>query len=127
MQTYHAIIWLDHREARVFHFDRDDVERLVVHADHPSHHIHHKGTRAEGDDAEFFEAIIKAIGGSFAILITGPGVTKTEFVHYIEKHKAEMIANIVAVETVDHPSDKELVAFARHRFSRDHEILPRVS
>lgn len=28
---YHAVIWIDHREARVFHFSPTDVERLVVH------------------------------------------------------------------------------------------------
>jgi stalled ribosome rescue protein Dom34 len=127
MQTYHAVLWIDHREARVFHFDRDAVERMVIHADRPSHHLKHKASGAEGDDRDFFEAIVAAIGASFAILITGPGNAKTEFVRYIERHKAEMLANVVGVETIDHPSDKELVAFARQRFARDHEILPRVS
>jgi hypothetical protein len=28
---YHAVIWIDHREARVFHFNSTDVEVLVLH------------------------------------------------------------------------------------------------
>src|SRR5258708_16347285 len=38
----HAVIWIDHHEARVFHFSATDVERLVLHPDHPTKHIHHK-------------------------------------------------------------------------------------
>ena len=39
---FHAVVWIDHREARVFHFSPTDVERLVLHPDHPTKHIHHK-------------------------------------------------------------------------------------
>ena len=39
---YHAVIWIDHREARVFHFNSIDVERLVPHPGNPTKHIHHK-------------------------------------------------------------------------------------
>jgi hypothetical protein len=30
---FHAVIWIDHHEARVFHFNPTDVERLVLHPD----------------------------------------------------------------------------------------------
>src|SRR5262249_10338378 len=33
---YHAVIWIDHHEARVFHFSPTDVEQIVLHPDHPS-------------------------------------------------------------------------------------------
>jgi hypothetical protein len=39
---YHAAIWIDHREARVFHFTPTDAETLVLHPDNPTRHIHHK-------------------------------------------------------------------------------------
>ena len=32
---FHAVIWIDHHEARVFHFSPTDVERLVLHPDDP--------------------------------------------------------------------------------------------
>jgi hypothetical protein len=39
---YHAVIWIDHSEARVFHISPTDVETLVLHPDDPTRHIHHK-------------------------------------------------------------------------------------
>ena len=39
---YHAIVWIDHREARVFHFNVSEVDRLVLHPQNPTRHIHHK-------------------------------------------------------------------------------------
>jgi len=39
---YHAVIWIDHREARVFHFGATDVERLVLRPDNPTRPIHHE-------------------------------------------------------------------------------------
>jgi hypothetical protein len=32
-EHYHAAIWIDHREARVFHFSPTDVETLVLNPD----------------------------------------------------------------------------------------------
>jgi hypothetical protein len=31
---HHAVVWIDHHEARVFHFSPTDVERLILHPDH---------------------------------------------------------------------------------------------
>lgn len=36
------VILFDHREARIFHFSPTNVERLVVHPEHPTKQIHHK-------------------------------------------------------------------------------------
>lgn len=33
---YHAVIWIDHREARVFHFNPTEVEKLTLHPDDPT-------------------------------------------------------------------------------------------
>jgi hypothetical protein len=33
---FHAVIWIDHHEARVFRFSPTDVERLVLHPDRPT-------------------------------------------------------------------------------------------
>ena len=58
---HHAVIWIDHREARVFHFGPTDVDRLVIHPDHPTKHIHHKansiGSGHAGADHEYLHAV----------------------------------------------------------------------
>ena len=39
---YHAVIWIDHRQARVLRFSASDVDKLVVTPEDPVRHLHHK-------------------------------------------------------------------------------------
>jgi stalled ribosome rescue protein Dom34 len=114
---YHAVIWIDHREARVFHFGATDVERLVLHPDHPTRHIHHKansvGSGHISPDRDYFHAVAASVADAGAVLITGPADAKTELVEHIRVHDPELIGRIVGIETVDHPSDAQLVAHAK--------------
>ena len=61
---YHAVIWIDHREARVFHFNSTDVERLVLHPDNPTKHIHHKansiGSGHASPDHDYLQAVAES-------------------------------------------------------------------
>ena len=41
MAHFHAVIWIDHREARVFHFNPAEADKLVVHPHDAARHIHH--------------------------------------------------------------------------------------
>jgi hypothetical protein len=115
---YHAVIWIDHREARVFHFNPTDVEKLVLHPDHPTKHIHHKansiGSGHAAADNEFLHAVVESVADAHAVLITGPANAKSELVKHIDQHDPELMKLIAGVEAVDHPSDAQLVAFARH-------------
>ena len=119
-QHLHAVMWIDHREARVFHFGRDEVETLVLHPDNPTLHIHHKsniiGSGHEVLAPEFLHAAAQSIADAGAVLITGPSTAKTELMAHIEKHDPKLMKIILGVETVDHPSDKQLVAYARKYF-----------
>jgi stalled ribosome rescue protein Dom34 len=117
---YHAVIWIDHREARVFHFSPTDVERLVVRPEHPTKHIHHKansiGSGHAGADHEYLQAVVASVADAGAVLITGPANAKTELIKHIHQHDPKMMKVIAGVETVDHPSDGALVAYARKYF-----------
>jgi stalled ribosome rescue protein Dom34 len=114
---YHAVISIDHREARVFHFGATDVERLVLRPDHPTKHIPHKansiGSGHVAADHDYLHAVAVSIADAGAVLITGPASTKTELVEHIRVHDPQLTKRIVGVETVDHPSDAQLVAHAR--------------
>jgi stalled ribosome rescue protein Dom34 len=122
---YHAVVWIDHREARIFHFNITEVDRAVLHPHDPIRHIHHKantiGSGHAPEDHEFFERVAKAVGDAGAILVTGPAGAKTELVKYIGKHDPGVRAKIVGVETLDHPTDGELVNHARKYFAADHQ------
>src|SRR6478609_6048348 len=114
---YHAVIWIDHHEARVFHFNPTDVERLVLHPDHPTKHIHHKansiGSGHAAEDHGYLQAVAESIADAGAVLITGPANAKTELVKHIQQHAPQRMKTIAGVEAVDHPSDAALVAYAR--------------
>lgn len=114
-------IWIDHKEARVFQMGAGDAERASVLA--PLHHLHHKhpkgpeGVRAHPEDAKrFFHDVLQAVKGDGRLLIVGPSTAKLDLIRHVHEHDAVTEARIVGVETVDHPSDGQLVAYAKKYF-----------
>ena len=87
---HHAVVWIDHREARVFHFSPTDVEKLVLHPDNPTKHIHHKansiGSGHAAEDHDYLQAVVKSVADAGAVLITGPANAKTELIKHIHQH-----------------------------------------
>lgn len=71
----YVAVWIDHKEARAFHIQPDEIDETTVTA--PLHNIHHKH----------------------------PGGTN-----------AALERRIVGIETVDHPTDAQLVAYAKKYF-----------
>jgi stalled ribosome rescue protein Dom34 len=125
---YHAVVWIDHREARVFHFSPSDVERLVLRPDNPTLHIHHKansiGNGHAAEDHNYLHAVAQAVSDAGAVLITGPANAKTELVKHIHQHDPKLAGRVAGVETVDHPSDAALVAHARQYFRTADRMTP---
>ena len=70
-------------------------------------------------DKAFLKRVGEAVAGSAGILITGPAGAKKELAAYLEKDQPAVAARIVGVEPLDHPSDGELLAFARKFFEPD--------
>jgi hypothetical protein len=121
---YHAVIWIDHHEARVLHFNADDADEKVLHPDHPASSLHHKagtpGGHRELEDQRFLESVARAVVGAGAVLIVGPSSEKNELVKHIKRYHPEMTIRIEGVESLDHPTDGELLAYARsHAKSAD--------
>jgi hypothetical protein len=125
---FHAVVWIDHHEARVFHFSPTDVDKLVLRPEHPTRHIHHKansiGAGHAAEDQAFLQAATEAMADAGAVLITGPANEKHELVKHIQTHDPRLAKIIVGVETVDHPTDGELVAHARTYFKAEDRMLP---
>jgi len=125
---FRAVVWIDHHETRVFHFGATDVERLVLYPDHPTRHIHHKpnsvGSGRASEDHDFFPAVAQSVTDAGAVLYTVPADAQTQLNKYISQHDSKLMKTIVGVETVDHPSDAQLVAYARHYFKAEDRMLP---
>ena len=45
---FHAVVWIDHHEARVFHFSPDDVEKVVVHPERSPVRDYHRTAKGSG-------------------------------------------------------------------------------
>ena len=116
----YVAVWIDHKEARVLHVQPDKIEEATVVAPHQVHHKHPKGpegVKEHPDDAKrFFHDVAKSLEGTEGILVVGLGTAKLEFIRHIHKHDHALEPRIVGVETVDHPTDGQLVAYVKKYF-----------
>jgi stalled ribosome rescue protein Dom34 len=115
MTTFHAVAFVDHHHAQVLQFDSEHVraEKIKAH----THHTRQHGSQVRSEH-EFFGQVCDALQGIPEVLVTGPRTGVADFRHYVEKHRPQSAQHIVAYETVDQPTDRQLVAMARQYFLR---------
>ncbi len=128
MSHLHAVVWIDHEQARVTHFNDAEAEQLVLHSTHRPGKIHHKNGPTgspghEPEDTHYLHAVAEALRGAAEILVVGPGNEKNELIKHLEHHDKAVAACVVAVQTVDHPTDGQLLALARKYFRAADRML----
>ncbi len=124
--TFHAAVWLDHNDAKVFHIGAEEFDETLVHA--PKHHVKghtnpHVGHGETREQKVYFDAIVQAVGDAQEILVLGPSTAKLQLIKHTSKHDAGFAARVVGVETVDHPTDGQLVAYVRKYFRAKDRML----
>lgn len=128
-QHFHAVIWIDHHEARIFYFNVSDAKEIVVRPKDPVRHIHHKantiGSGHALEDTDFLQHATDALANAGAILIIGPANEKLALINHIDRRAPALKPKIKGVETVDHPTDGEILALARRFFKDDLMEPPR--
>jgi stalled ribosome rescue protein Dom34 len=116
----HALVWLDHNEAKVFHFHPDSVDAATVQTPKKHVHRHPKGAEDRKDHPDdmkrYYHSVVESLAGAEHILVVGPGKAKLEFVRHTHKHDPAVEPKIIGVETVDHPTDGQLIAYAKKYF-----------
>jgi hypothetical protein len=117
---FHAVVWIDHSQARVFHLGLSGLDEVVLHPQLPTRHIHHKansiGSGHVQESGDFLKQVLDAVSDAGEILILGPAGTKVELAKYIRVHNPQVGNRIVAIEAADHPSDPQIVAYAKRYF-----------
>jgi stalled ribosome rescue protein Dom34 len=108
--SHHVAVWIDHKQARVFHIDREGFDEATLHA--PNRH-HERGS---AQMEHFFHDVVKALADAQEVLICGPGSAKLELVRHVHKHDHTFESRIVGVETADHPTDGQMAKHAREYF-----------
>jgi hypothetical protein len=129
-------VWIDHRKAVVVAIT-DEGEEMALTISKVEKQLRRSGDsplkgryeplQVPADDSRekkltgqyniYYDAVIATIRDADSILLFGPGEAKGELQERIEKGKLH--GRIVAVETVDKMTDRQIAAKARHYF-REH-------
>ena len=127
-EHYHAVLWIDHHEARILDFSAAAADEKIVHPVHPPRHLHHKAGSAPGvhitDEPEFYRDVAAALAGAKEILIAGPSSAKTEFAKYLAKRAPQLLDRVRRIETLARVTDGELLVEARRFFAAEDRMLP---
>lgn len=116
-----AAVWIDHQEARIFHVDGASFDESMISA--PRHHVrrHPKGPTEErhhpDDMRHFFHDVADALRDAEQILVMGPSTAKLQLLRYLHERAHALAQRIVGIETVDHPTDRQLVAYVTQYFN----------
>ena len=128
MNHFPAVVWVDHREAHVVTFNRDEAEAALVHARAGHRQVHHREGSISGardtEDPRFFRAIAAAVRDVGEILVMGPAAAKLHLVDWWKKHEPDVAAKVVAVESADHPTDGQILKHARAYFEAQDRMRP---
>ncbi len=118
--SFHVCVWLDHTSAKLFQIGAHGVEPTVLDDSRPPHHIHrsadHVGLGKVAMDPQMLAAIGTQLEDAGAILLAGPGQAKFELENYLQLHFPALATRVWGVETSDHPTDPQIVAWARDWF-----------
>src|SRR5260370_13837294 len=110
----HAVVWIDHRVARIFFLGLDAVDELTIHSELSTEHLHHKantiGSGKVHEDPAFFPRIDEALQNSEAILIAGPGNEKTLLLKHLGEGQHSHRTREYHPEPGDHPPERAIIA-----------------
>lgn len=115
MSLFHTVVQIDHHNAKVLSFDTDHVETEKISEHKVYTRQHNSGVRTEH---EFFAEVCDALATTGRILVAGSRVAQASFKHYVDSHRPMLVSHIAGWETVDHPTEAELVAMARTYFAQ---------
>ncbi|MFM9847947.1 MAG: translational machinery protein [Hyphomicrobiaceae bacterium] len=125
MTHYHAAVWIDHHEARIFDFNATDANTRAIRPENPTRQLHRKagviGSGRAPEDQDFLRRVTSAVAEAGVILIAGPASAKAELVKHMQRHAPDIYAKVAAVEATDHPTDRAFLDHARRYFRADHQ------
>src|ERR1700722_7658033 len=129
MSHYHAVVWIDHQKATVWHFTSTEQTSTHVHTHGQHERVHNRKSTHGGHkspaDRHFFDDAAQALEGAHETLVIGPAQTKQESATYQRDKLPQAGRGILAVEYADHPTDAEVLAYARrHSTAPDRMFAP---
>jgi len=127
---YHAVVWIDHHEARIIHFNADAADEELVRPAHPPRHLHCKVGSASGthqrSEPEYYRAVAEAVSDAAAFIVVGPSTAKGEFKAWLEAKMPLTAKHLLAVAAAPRMTDGELIAKARQYFRGADRMRPQI-
>jgi stalled ribosome rescue protein Dom34 len=118
--NFRAIVWIDHAQARVIRFDSENSSTSVVRPEGGTPHLHHKANSTDDghlpENQAYLHAVGQAIAGVESVLVAGPANAKLELMKHLARHDPQLLEKVSGVQTLDHPSDGQLLDLARRHF-----------
>jgi len=125
MPLSHAVAWIGHLDAHVIQFSAQQStdERVKQRA----HFTRQQGNQVRGQH-EFFGEVCEALAGVRSVLAVGHREPQTAFRQYVSKHRPALALRIAGWQTIDHPTEPEVLKLAREFFVRQGAMVatPRV-
>ena len=128
-----AGLWIDHRKAVIVIVSADEEETMEIRSNVEKQPGRFEGVRStepyeaqlvKADDSRerdfmghldhYYADVIAAIREAESILIFGPGEAKGELKNHLDQ--AKLGGKIVAIETIDKMTDRQIVAKVREYF-----------
>ena len=125
----HAIVWIDHHEARILHFNDHEMVCTHVRPNDRHVHLHHKantiGSGRAPIDHDYHRRVAAQLGDNCLFLIVGPSTAKSELAATLADAGGPALqARLADVQPIDHPTDNELVAHGRKFFKAYNRMRP---
>jgi hypothetical protein len=131
MPHFHAVVFIDHKEALVFEFGEGETIEHRIKATDRQGNIHHKaGSPGSGhahDSKSYLTAVVDVLKPSHEILIVGHGNAKDELASFIREHAPLLAPRIMGIRPMDQPTKGEIIAFARQFFESKDLMTPQLT
>ena len=101
MHSFHVVVWLDHTEAHVIHFNRDESQADIIKSGSKPHlHVRASGGsgRSAAENRAYLDQVVSAVKDAQAILIVGPGSEKTVLYKHMVKVHPEVAEKVASVD-----------------------------
>jgi len=120
-------LWIDHRKAVIVVVTEEGEDVKEIASDMEKHVRFSGGPGTDDGSAEdmrdrrfeshlnaYYDRVVAAIRGADSIQIFGPGEAKGELRRRLEREG--LLGNVLALETVDKMTDRQIAAKVRERF-----------
>ncbi len=108
------ILFIDSDHAKIFTLNPGKLDTAEMKKHDFKHHT--SDQKNEEHEKHFFQEVSAKIKDTSELLIVGPGMAKARFKTHLETHHHDLVKKIIGVETIDHPTDPQIVAVGKKFF-----------